>query len=84
MHDVGGGHYTEAVIAAQVQVKDDLVKMVNQRTNAAPATSQVTDNTLLWFSISGLEDDGKNNTMRYMSEKVQSLVHEHLGVSINI
>jgi hypothetical protein len=66
------------------QVKDDLVKMVNQRTNAAPATSQVTDNTLLWFSISGVEDDGKNNTMRYMVEKVQSLVHERLGVSINI
>jgi ribosomal protein S20 len=85
MHDVGGGHDTEAVIAAQVkQVKDDLVKMVNQRTNVAPATSPVTDNTLLWFSISGVEDDGKNNTMRYMAEKVQSLVHERLGISINI
>jgi hypothetical protein len=47
-HDVGGGQNTVAVIATQVKhVKDDLVKMVNQRTNAAPATSPVTYNTLL-------------------------------------
>ncbi|GAX84870.1 hypothetical protein CEUSTIGMA_g12291.t1 [Chlamydomonas eustigma] len=79
------GHDTEAVIAAQVkQVKDDLMKMVNQRTHAAPTTSPAVDNTLLCFSISGEEDDGKNNTMRYMAEKVQSIVHERLGVSINI